>query len=163
MSVELTAFLFPLFVTILCFVSVLWDVYGECKNYNVLSGHKSAVLQIQWTSENKIISSSADKSVALWDANRGMRLRKLTEHTAIVNCCSIARDTPCLFSSGSDDCTAIMWDTRSKQSFATLYHDYQLLAVALAADGESLFTGGIDNIIRLVASLRFDENCQMLC
>lgn len=30
-------------------VAVLWDVQGECKNYNVLSGHKNAVLQLEWT------------------------------------------------------------------------------------------------------------------
>ena len=128
--------------------AVLWDVYGECKNYNVLEGHKNAVLQLKWTPENRIISVSADKTVAVWDANSGRRQRKLIEHTAIVNACAISRDLPSMFVTGSDDCTGIVWDTRHKTSVSTLYHDYQVLSVALSSDGISAYTGGIDNIIR---------------
>lgn len=29
--------------------AVLWEVQGECRNYNVLTGHKNAVLDLQWT------------------------------------------------------------------------------------------------------------------
>ena len=126
----------------------MWDVYGECKNYNVLTGHKNAVLELKWTSENKIISASADKTVAIWDANSGRRQRKLIEHTSIVNACAIARYSPAIFASGSDDCTAIIWDTRQKSSVSSLFHDYQVLSVALSSDGISAFSGGIDNIIR---------------
>jgi len=127
---------------------LLWDVFGGCKNYNVLNGHKNAVLQLVWPSANNIISCSADKTVAIWDANRGNRIRKLTEHNGIVNACAYARDFPNIFASGSDDCTAILWDSRSKSSVSSIYHEYQVLSVALSHDGNSLFTAGIDNIIR---------------
>lgn len=130
------------------YVVVLWNIENECKNYNVLRGHKNAVLQVQWPSPNTVLSCSADKTVALWDSHRGTRIRKLTEHTGIVNSCAVARDEPSLFASGSDDCTAILWDVRSKQSLATVYHDYQVCAVALSHEGNYLFTAGIDNIIR---------------
>lgn len=130
-------------------MSVLWEVFGENKNYNVLSGHKSAVLQVKWRSDSSIVSCSADKTVSIWDANRGQRVRKLTEHSAIVNSCSVVRGADAnLIASGSDDCTAILWDVRSKQSANTFYHDYQVCAVALSADGHYVFTGGIDNVIR---------------
>ena len=59
----------------------LWEVFGSCKNYNVLEGHKNAVLELKWTEEGKIVSCSADKTVAVWDANKGCRLRKFSEHT----------------------------------------------------------------------------------
>lgn len=59
----------------------------------------------------------------------GVRLRKLSDHTGIVNSCSIARDNFNLFVSGSDDCTAIIWDQRSKQQIQSLYHDYQVMFV----------------------------------
>lgn len=49
--------------------TVLWDVYGECRNYGVLSGHKNAVLEVQWTYDSaQLVSASADKTVGLWDA-----------------------------------------------------------------------------------------------
>jgi WD40 repeat protein len=132
-------------------LAVLWDIYGECKNYNVLSGHKSAVLQVCWPTPYSIVSCSADKTVATWDANKGIRTRKFLEHTAVVNSCAVAADAPHLIASGSDDCTVILWDARARQSVASIYHDYQVCAVCLSSDGQSVCTGGIDNTIR-----RFD-------
>lgn len=129
----------------------MWNVYGNCDNYNVLRGHKSAVLQVVWPTANNIVSCSADKTVACWDANKGIRTRKFLEHTAIVNSVAVARDAPYLLASGSDDCTVILWDARAKRSVGSIYHDYQVCAVALAHDGQSVFAGGIDNVIR-----RFD-------
>jgi Prp8 binding protein len=114
----------------------------------VLTGHKNAVLQVNWFSPSNILSCSADKTVAIWDSNKGTRIRKFIEHTGIVNSCCAARDSEYLVGSGSDDCTAIIWDIRTKQSVSTVYHDYQICAVALSHDGQSLFTGGVDNIIR---------------
>jgi Prp8 binding protein len=127
---------------------VLWEAFGENKNYNVLTGHKGAVLQVNWFTPTSILSCSADKTVAVWDAKKGARIRKFLEHTAIVNTCAAAKDNEFLVASGSDDCTAILWDPRVKISVSTVYHDYQICSVALSHDGLSLFTGGIDNIIR---------------
>jgi Prp8 binding protein len=126
----------------------LWDLENDCKNYNVLSGHKNAVLQVCWPTVNSIVSCSADKTVACWDSNKGMRTRKYLEHSAVVNACAVARDAPYMIASGSDDCTAILWDSRSRRSVGSLYHDYQVCAVALAHDATSVYTGGIDNVVR---------------
>lgn len=92
--------------------------------------------------------------MATWDANKGIRTRKFLEHTAVVNSCSVAANAPYLIASGSDDCTVILWDARAKESVASIYHDYQVCAVCLSADGNSVYTGGIDNTIR-----RFDLRC----
>jgi len=129
----------------------LWDVYGECKNYNVLRGHKNAVLEVKWPTESTIVSCSADKTVAIWNANTGTRIRKLTEHTGVVNSCDVAREDSNIIASASDDCTVILWDARNKKSVCSMYHDYQVCSVCLSADGQYIFSGGIDNIIR-----RFD-------
>ena len=92
---------------------MLWDVKGG-NNYNVLEGHKNAILEVKF-SGTRIISCSADKSVAVWDANKGCRIRKLTDHSAIVNCCAVAgKNSPNAFASGSDDATVVIWDQRTK-------------------------------------------------
>ena len=92
---------------------MLWDVKGG-NNYNVLEGHKNAILEVKF-SGTRIISCSADKSVAVWDANKGCRIRKLTDHSAIVNCCAVAgKNSPNSFASGSDDATVVIWDQRTK-------------------------------------------------
>ena len=41
----------------------LWEIQGDCKNYNVLHGHKNAVLEAKWLTETTIVSCSADKTV----------------------------------------------------------------------------------------------------
>jgi hypothetical protein len=86
---------------------LLWDVLGDCKNYNVLTGHRNAVLQVVWPTPTTITSCSADKTVCTWDANKGTRMRKLVEHTAIVNSVAVARESPHFIASGSDDCTVV--------------------------------------------------------
>lgn len=127
----------------------LWDVYGDCANYNVLVGHKNAVLEVQWASNsNHIMTCSADKTVSVWDSNKGVRLRKFMDHTGIVNSVSVAKKNPFLFASGSDDNTVKIWDSRCKWAVQSLEHEFQVTAVALSEDGESVFSGGIDNLIR---------------
>jgi Prp8 binding protein len=109
---------------------VLWDVYGECRNYNVLSGHKNAVLEVHWA-RDFLVSCSADKTVAIWDANKGTRIRKYGSHTGIVNSCSVARDSFELFASGSDDRIACIWDSRERQAVDSIEHDYQVITLVL--------------------------------
>lgn len=132
---------------------MLWDVFGECKNYNVLTGHKNAITQISWPSKQCILSASADKTVACWDANKGQRIRKYSEHSNIVNC--VAAPTPTgnteqctVFASGGDDCNVILWDVRCRESIAVIELEYQVLSVAFSGSGDGLYSGGIDNIIR---------------
>jgi Prp8 binding protein len=41
---------------LLC-VTVLWEVYGESKNYNVLEGHTNAVLDLKWAPDGKKVGA----------------------------------------------------------------------------------------------------------
>ena len=126
---------------------VLWDVFGENKNYNVLNGHKNAVLEVKWLTENHVISCSADKTVSLWDANKGTRVRKYTDHTAIVNTCSIGSNNTNVFVSGSDDGYVVMWDSRSKQCIGQIEAEFPVLTTCLSSDASSVYYAGVDNNI----------------
>lgn len=134
----------------------LWDIHRDkSNNFNVLKGHRNAILQLVWLPHEEapgppvLASCSADKTVSLWDANKGHRLRKLEEHTGIVNCLAVSAHDPNMLVSGSDDCTAIVWDVRQREPVASLFHDYQITSIAMAHDARSVYTGGIDNIIRM--------------
>ncbi len=89
---------------------LLWRVAGANENYCVLRGHKQvhpccgcalaclpdvtllqAVLQLNWAAGgDNIWTASADKSVGFWDAVTGQRVRKMADHSNIVNAGAVA-------------------------------------------------------------------------
>ena len=144
---------------------LLWRTYGDCENYGILRGHKNAVLHVCWTSDGaSLASASADKTVGLWDAESGVLTRSLKGHTRIVNAVATAPARtpaqgssapasafPSLIASVSDDCSVRLWDTRSRSpaASATLSDKYPLLGVALSSDGETVYSGGVDGVVRV--------------
>ena len=129
---------------------MLWNTYGDCANYNVLRGHNHAVLDVHWSHDSThLCSASADHTLGLWDATNGARIAKLKGHQAVVNACGIASTQGHLLCSVSDDTSARIWDVRMKQNTAHFDHPYQMTAVCYDSTDEYLFTGGIDNEIRV--------------
>lgn len=73
------------------------------------------------------MSASADKTVAVWDANAGKRIRKCTTHTGTVNSVAMPGSKGgFLYASGSDDGSVRVWDVRSKHAVQELRHKYQV-------------------------------------
>jgi Prp8 binding protein len=128
----------------------LWEVYGDCVNYGVLKGHKQAVLEIAWSPDSEHIwSCSADKLVMLWDAETGKRIKKMPGHSSFVNTVCTTRQGIALGASGSDDGVIKIWDPRVRGAVSTLPDLYQVTAVQFADDGDRVFTGGLDNEIKI--------------
>ncbi|KAL9116039.1 MAG: hypothetical protein Q9227_000407 [Pyrenula ochraceoflavens] len=129
---------------------LIWNVYGQCDNYGVLTGHKGAILDLQWSRDAKnIFSASADMTVASWDLETGLRLRRHTGHEEVINCLDIARRGQELLISGSDDGSIGIWDPRQKAAVDHIETDFPVTAVALAEAGNELYSGGIDNDIKV--------------
>lgn len=129
---------------------LLWSATGDCANFNVLSGHKNAVLDCKFAADSDhVATASADKHVAWWDANTGSRLRRFVGHDGIVNAVDTVRTGAVpLVLSGSDDRTARLWDARSaKREVAAFEDEFQITAVALSDDGQVAYTAGLDNCI----------------
>jgi len=128
---------------------LLWNVQGDCENYMVLRGHGGAVLEVHWSSSgDEIISCSADKTIHIWDSHTGKRVKKLREHTQLVNSVCPARRGNQLIS-GSDDCTARIWDSRVRKSTCVLPAKVPVTAVAFGQSTEQVYTGGLDNDVRV--------------
>jgi len=130
---------------------LLWDVFGDSTNFGVLEGHKNAVLEVQWSADSThLFSASADCTMAVWEVSGLRRIRRFTEHQSFVNSCCVSRTTnPQFLVSGSDDKTAKLWDTRAKKSTHTFEHKYQVTSVCFSQNADQIFTGGIDNKIRV--------------
>lgn len=144
--------------------ALLWRVHGEAgsnTNYCVLRGHKNAVTQIAWfgtqlqsfggddensdAQQNQLVTSSADCTAAIWDAESGTRIRSLTGHEKCVN--GIAAANVNILATASDDGSARVWDARSRSPAHIFPGNFPLVSVALSSDGSSLYTAGVEGII----------------
>ena len=122
---------------------LLWS-HSDYENYNVLNGHKNAVLDCHWMDEETIISASADRSCCLWDALTGQRLRKWQDdHQGIVNACTKLTDQ--VAASVDDGGTCCLWDRRQKRPISNWESDFPLLAVC--GTDTQVFSSGINSKI----------------
>jgi len=128
---------------------LLWHAGGDCTNYNVLKGHKNAILDVQWScNSERVVTASADKTLGWYDAPTGNRLKRYRGHEGIVNAVDTSSVNPEIVVSASDDKTARLWDARAKGGESMcMDHDFQVTAVAYAEDTHMVYTGGIDNLI----------------
>lgn len=128
----------------------LWNTYGECENFSVITGHTGAVLDLNFSTDgNLIFTASTDKTVCIWDTNIGTRIKKMRGHTSYVNCCHSARRGPQLICSGSDDCTIRLWDERKRGSVQTFQEVYQVTAITFNDTAEQIICGSIDGNVKV--------------
>ncbi|KAI6887787.1 WD40 repeat-like protein [Hortaea werneckii] len=131
---------------------LLWRTAGDCENYGKLSGHKSAVLDLQWSRDGGVIySASADATVASWDLERGERIRRHQGHEEVVSAIDVSRRGEEFIVSACDDGFIGLWDPRAKAAmdFLEVEGQYPVTAVALGEAGNEVFSGGIDNEIKV--------------
>ncbi|KAI8933707.1 hypothetical protein NX059_009424 [Plenodomus lindquistii] len=129
---------------------LLWHSSGTCENYGILTGHKQAVLDLHWSRDSKVLfSASADMHLASWDVETGERIRRHPGHEEVINCMDVSKRGEEMLVSGSDDGYIGIWDTRSKDAVTFISTDFPITAICLAEAGNELFTGGIDNDIKV--------------
>ena len=115
-----------------------------------MTGHKGAVLDLQWSRDSEILySASADMHLASWDLTSGTRIRRYIGHEEIINTIDTTKRGEELLISGSDDGTIAIWDPRSKNAVDYIETDFPVTAVAVAEAGNEIYSGGIDNDIRV--------------
>ncbi|KAI9750412.1 MAG: hypothetical protein M1815_001786 [Lichina confinis] len=129
---------------------MLWNTYGPCENYGVLKGHKGAVLDLQWSRDSRVVfSASADKMLASWDLETGVRIRRYMAHEEVVNCVDVSRRGVEMLASASDDGCIGIWDPRQKHAADFVETEFPVTAVALSEAGNELYSGGIDNDVKV--------------
>ena len=88
-------------------------------------------------------------TIASWDLETGLRIRRHVGHEEVINCLDISRRGGELLVSASDDGTIGVWDPRQKHAVDYIETDYPITAVALAEAGNEIYSGGIDNSIHV--------------
>jgi WD40 repeat protein len=99
------------------------------------------VLALSFSPDDRILASAAGSDINLFDTHTGILIKKLTKHDAAVNAINFSPNGR-LLASGSDDRTAIIWDTESGKSKHILKgHDQTVRAVRFSPDGSLLASG----------------------
>ncbi|KAI1262615.1 WD40 repeat-like protein [Xylariaceae sp. FL1019] len=129
---------------------LLWNSSGACENYGMLTGHKGAILDLQWSRDSEILySASADLHLASWDLTSGARIRRYIGHEEIINTLDVSKRGEELLISGSDDGTIGVWDPRTKNAVDHIETDFPITALAVSEAGNEIYSGGIDNDIKV--------------
>lgn len=87
--------------------------------------------------------------LASWDLESGTRIRRHVGHEEVINCMDLSRRGEEMLISGSDDGHIGIWDPRTKNAVAYIETEFPVTAVALAEAGNELYSGGIDNDIKV--------------
>ncbi|KIJ18456.1 hypothetical protein PAXINDRAFT_167056 [Paxillus involutus ATCC 200175] len=113
--------------------------------------HADLVRSIVWSPDSRhLISACHDGQIFFWSAPTGTQLGSpLQAHLSGINCMAISPGGS-LLASASNDHTARLWNTVTRQPFGrVLQHNDEVYTVAFSPGGQFVATGGREGIIFL--------------
>ncbi|KIM80637.1 hypothetical protein PILCRDRAFT_822370 [Piloderma croceum F 1598] len=97
----------------------------------------------------RIVSSSSDESVRVWDASTGVELKELKGHTNLVNSAGFSSDGTRIVSSSADNSVRV-WDASTGVELKELKgHTSSVFSVAFSSDGTRIVSGSNDKSVRV--------------
>lgn len=115
-----------------------------------LRGHSAAVTSVAITPDGRIgLSASEDKTIRVWDLERGACTGELTGHVAGITSIAISADGKVAVSGGKDN-RVLFWDLQKlKLQRELAAHKETVWCVAISARGDSAVSGGYDYTLKL--------------
>ncbi|KAG1496535.1 hypothetical protein G6F54_006399 [Rhizopus delemar] len=123
---------------------ILWSL-PELEPKMHLRGHGHSVLDVCLVN-NKIVTSSKDHTLRVWDYTTGNELRQLLGHTASVNALDSVSHNQVVSASG--DTTLKLWNVDTGECLRT-FEGHKLGLACVRFDGNYLYSGGLDGKINV--------------
>ncbi|KAG8873801.1 hypothetical protein FRC20_007455 [Serendipita sp. 405] len=114
----------------------------DCTLEKVLRGHIYPLNAIAWSPDDKLLLSSGEHEVKLWDVESGRCIKTLTEHHHLVNgLCWLPNGEG--FITGSMDRKVIHWDAAGEVTLIWPLVDIRISGLAITPNGQQLVAIGL--------------------
>lgn len=115
-----------------------------------LSGHSGYISSLDYIEETKLLSASGDKTLGLWDMQKGHLISTFTGHTNDVNSVRVCRTNKNIAISVSSDYTCRTWDIRTAKCTQLFEgHEQDVNGVDIFPSSQAFVTSSDDTSCRL--------------
>lgn len=121
------------------------------RELKVLKGHSDSVEKILITPDGRrVISSSVDKTIRIWDLDSGEQLHALRGHQSIISVFMILPDGRRLVTSSIEDFSVKVWDIESgRQLYVMRGHTNSISDFTVTPDGRFAVTASGDKTLKI--------------
>lgn len=114
-----------------------------------LQHHEGYLSDCEFLGRDRLLTSSGDANVILWDIKTNAPLHVFSDHESDVMSVTASQNHS-IFVSGSCDATARLWDIRTKDLIRVFPgHESDVNSVAMFPDGQAFVSGSDDATVRL--------------
>jgi WD40 repeat protein len=121
-----------------------------CLGIPTFRGHTAYVTSVAFRPDGKhIASGSQDRTIQIWDAATGQRIRTLPGHANLVTSVAYSPDGRQI-ASGCQDATVRVWDAGSGRLIHPFKgHRSSVTSVAFSRDGRQIISGSYDGTVKI--------------
>ncbi|KAM6409035.1 LOW QUALITY PROTEIN: WD repeat-containing protein 88 [Rhynochetos jubatus] len=113
---------------------------GQDIQFKILRGHSGTVSSCHFCFEEKILSCSYDRTVKLWDVEKGFPIEVFEEHTTPISECNLTPDARRMVTSSYDE-TVKAWDVERGKTLWTVEHEGIVTSCNISCDGRYVVSG----------------------
>jgi WD40 repeat protein len=111
--------------------------------------HPQGITYLDWSKDGRIVSSSYDGVIRVWDAVNGKMLKEFSAGPTTAWTVAFSPDGKLVVSSGEDK-KIHLWDSNSGRLVRSLKgHTRNIWSVRFSPDGNKILSGGFDETVRL--------------
>ncbi len=131
----------------------LWTLHDDIAQWHetgIAVGHTLRIIDMVFThDETRLVTCSEDKTVRIWDSQKGMPIARLLGHDRIIRAVAVSDDDRLIASCGDDNTTRIWSSGASRDLIRLDDHGSELNSCLFSPDLRFVATASADGTLRL--------------